>query len=65
MTDNRDCWEDESAPTIELAPDYEIPAEYPEGTIAMRCTHCGEIRLSIPGDFTDEWKKHFDYCDDE
>ncbi|MGH3426622.1 MAG: hypothetical protein ACRDQZ_03455 [Mycobacteriales bacterium] len=39
------------------------PASFPEGTSASRCTGCGESRLSYPGDLTDEWKKHFDYCD--
>jgi hypothetical protein len=35
----------------------------PEGTTASRCRSCGETRLHHPGDTTDPWKKHFDYCD--
>ena len=38
------------------------PASVPEGTTASRCTACGETRLRYPGDPTDEWKHHFDYC---
>jgi hypothetical protein len=44
-----------------------MPADYaeayPPGTTASQCQTCGEIRVSIPGDLTDEWKKHFDYCE--
>ena len=42
------------------------PAEagaVPEGTKASRCRACGETRLHYPGDTSDPWKKHFDYCD--
>lgn len=34
----------------------------PDGTTASRCTACGEVRLSYPGDRTDEWKHHPDHC---
>lgn len=42
----------------------QIPDHYPPGTTAKRCTGCGETRYRVPGDLTDEWKKHDDYCED-
>lgn len=42
--------------------DVETSAGFPEGTTASRCTGCGEVRISVPGDHSDEWKNHFDYC---
>jgi hypothetical protein len=51
--------------SITLADAGVDPAGVPEGTTASRCTACGEVRLSYPGDLTDEWKHHFDYCGDE
>jgi hypothetical protein len=54
-------WEPAIAPVAlaEVVPDgFTVP----EGTTAARCAACGETRLSYPGDLTDEWKHHFDYC---
>jgi hypothetical protein len=34
----------------------------PDGTTASKCRACGETRIHRPGDLTDPWKKHTDYC---
>jgi hypothetical protein len=47
--------------SIPLPADY--ATAYPEGTTTSQCLACGEIRVSVPGDHTDEWKKHSDYCE--
>lgn len=52
-------------PQIVAAPEYPIPEWFPKGTTASRCTGCGEIALNVPGNLTDPWKKHFDYCPTE
>lgn len=51
--------------SIPLAAAGVDPASVPDGTTASRCTACGENRLHYPGDLTDEWKHHFDYCGDK
>jgi hypothetical protein len=47
---------------VDLAEVVADPATFPAGTRASRCRACGETRLHYPGDRTDEWKHHFDYC---
>jgi hypothetical protein len=49
-------------PTIVDAPDVDLSL-YPIGAKATRCTGCEQIRVTVVGDLSDPWKKHFDYCE--
>jgi len=35
------------------------------GSRAVQCVNCGHVVIERPNGIFDQWKGHFDYCDEE